>query len=307
MAVVTSYKGKRYGWVKRPLGIVVVLVALGGCSCEEPVEVSVDAKCAVIAEAGSGRVFFAKNADEKFPPASTAKVMTAVLAVENLDMDTEITPSAGALSVEPTIAGLRPGVKYRVRDLLAAVLIKSANDAAMVIAEAVAGSEKNFTAMMNRKAEEIGMKNTFFATASGLPTGKKDSQYTTARDLADMMRYAARHKAILEMMSKKDMYIYGSDGRRIYLKTHNKTLLSGGGNAPWGKTGYTREAKRTFAGIDPSLEPKIVFSLLQSDALWKDITELKDKGLAIYEKKHRNFFKDLIGRIKTKGKGSTGR
>ena len=71
------------------------------------------------------------------------------------------------------------------------------------------------------------MDNTYFATPSGLPTGQKDSQYTTARDLAKLMRYAKRYKVILDKMSQKDENIYGSDGKRIYLKTHNKCLFNG--------------------------------------------------------------------------------
>ena len=116
------------------------------------------------------------------------------------------------------------------------------------------------------------MENTYFATASGLPTGKRDSQYTTARDLAHMMRYALRYNIILDLMSQKELEIFGSDNKVIYLKTHNKALLRSE-KAPWGKTGYTKEAKRTFVGTDPSYRPVIVFGLLQSTDLWNDITK----------------------------------
>lgn len=264
--------------------IVISLFFLSGCKTKTipQIDIEVDAKGAVILEADTGVVLFEKDPDKRYPPASTAKVMTAIVGIENVSLSRQVEPTAEAVYVEPTIAGLKPGVKYQFKDLLAAILIKSANDAARVIAEEVAGSEKEFVVLMNDKAKEIGMENTYFASASGLPTGKKDSQYTTARDLAKMMQYASRYSVIIELMSKKETVIQGDDGRNIYLKTHNKSLFKDE-NAPWGKTGYTREARRTFAGIDPSYEPKIAFGVLKSTDLWVDIATLKDKGLEIYD------------------------
>ena len=245
------------------------------------IEVDIDAKAAVILNVETGEVLYQKNPHKRYPPASTVKIMTAIVAIENLPLDTEIMATKEAVYVEPTVAGLKPGVKYKMRDLLLAILIKSANDAASVIAEEVAGSETEFVRLMNEKALEIGMTDTNFMTASGLPTGRKDKQYTTAMDLAVMMRYAAGNEVIIEAVSQKTATIYGSDGKKIFLKTHNKSLLRDE-NAPWGKTGYTIEAKRTFAGVDPSKEPSIAFGLLKSNSLWEDITTLKDKGLELY-------------------------
>jgi len=261
------------------------------------INVDVTGRCAFVMDADSRKALYEKNAEMRFPPASTSKIMTAVVAIESMGLDREISPSQLVVRVEPTIIGLKPGVKYKLRDLLAAILIKSANDAAFTIAEAVAGSEKEFAVLMNKKAAEIGMINTFYATASGLPTGRKDSQYTTAKDLAILMNYAKRYKVILDNMSRKEAWITGSDGNKICLRTHNRALLMRQ-DAPWGKTGYTIEAKRTFAGLDPQIRPKIVFGLLQSEALWDDIFTLKDKGLELYEIEHTGFFKALSMWIK---------
>lgn len=283
---------------RNKLYAIILLVSLvsSGCAKEEPLpEVTVNGKGALIVDAVTYDVLFQKNPDGKFPPASTTKVMTAILAIENLPLDYDVVPTKNVASVEPTVIGLRPGVKYKLSDLIKAIIIKSANDAAFVIAEAVAGSEKEFARMMNEKARRIGMESTYFATASGLPTGKKDSQYTTARDLAIMMCYAMQYDVILEAMSKPTAEIEGSNGRRIYLKTHNKALLRDPETAPWGKTGYTREARRTFAGCDPSMEPKIAFGLLKSTDLWRDITTLKDKGLEIHQIKSRTWWDRFRG------------
>ncbi|MEA3489758.1 MAG: serine hydrolase [Candidatus Omnitrophota bacterium] len=277
----------------------VYVLVLAGCTRElPPVEVDVNAKSAMITGARTGEMLYEKDPDKRYPPASTVKVMTAVVAVENMPLESEIVPTKKALRVEPTVAGLKTGVGYKLRDLLAAILIKSANDAAVAIAESVSGSETRFVELMNAKAVEIGMNDTRFANASGLPTGKKDRQYSTARDLAKMMRYALRYRVILDEMSKKEAYISGTDGREIYLKTHNKALLRYN-DAPWGKTGYTIEARRTFVGVDPSLNPMVVFSLLKSNDLWDDIMTLKRKGLEIYEEKRKNFFTDLIDWIRS--------
>ncbi len=279
--------------------LAVAVCVLGGCGSKAvPVRIDVSAEAAVIVEAGSGKVLFAKNADGRFPPASTTKVMTAIVALENLSPGNEITAGDKVLRVEPTIAGLKPGVRYPLEDLLEAILIRSANDAAVAIAEGACGSEEGFAGLMNAKAERLGMEDTFFATASGLPTGKKDSQYTTAKDLARMMRYALRHESILEIMSRKTADICGSDGRKIHLKTHNKSLLRGG-DAAWGKTGYTRQARLTFVGVEASHEPRIVFAFLRSTDLWGDVAKLRTNGLELYDQRHRTVFSGIINWIKS--------
>jgi len=263
------------------------------------VVIDVNAKSAIIMEVESGKVLFEKNADKRFPPASTTKIMTAITVIECLPLLEEITASLKAVRVEPIVAGLKPGVKYRAGDLLAAILIRSGNDAAVVLAEGTAGSEEDFARLMNAKAGTLGLKDTYFATASGLPTGRKDSQYTTVRDLANMMRYALRHEIILEMMSRKEADIYGSDRQRIHLRTINRSLSREKGTA-WGKTGYTREAKRTFVGVDPCSEPRIVFALLQSTDLWNDIAALKDQGLEIYEESRRTIVSGIVDWIRSR-------
>ena len=278
--------------------ILIATCILAGCRREMPeVDVSVNGKAAMIMDARNGRVLFEKASKTEYPPASTAKVMTAIVAIESMPLDGEITPGKKAVYVEPTVAGLKAGVSYKLEDLIAAILIKSANDAAVAIAEGVSGSEERFAELMNIKAKDIGMNDTYFANASGLPTGKQDKQYTTAHDLAIMMRYALRYEIIIETMSKPEMKIFGSDGREIYLKTHNKALLKEE-DASWGKTGYTREARRTFAGVDPSADPHVVFSLLKSNDLWKDIRTLKNDGLVLYYLSRRTRLGDLIGWIK---------
>ena len=280
---------------------VLFCTFLSGCIQKEKdqIEIQLSARSAVIAEAKNGQVLYSKNPKTKYPPASTAKIMTAIIAIENMKLDTEIIASSSISRVEPTVVPLRPGVGYKLKDLLAAILIKSANDAAVVIAEGVSGSEENFAILMNEKARQIGMENTYFVTASGLPTGKKDEQYTTSEDLVKMIREASKYIFLLELMGKTEGVLQGSDGKEVYLKTHNKSLYGETG-ASWGKTGYTKEASRTFAGTDPTPRPKIVFALLKSNNLWKDIEKLKINGLELYEEKHKNIILKIVDWIRKK-------
>ncbi len=274
-----------------------------GRKAETPTRIDVKAKSAIIVDAENGKVLFEKDADTRLQPASTVKVMTSILAAEHLLMDEEVVATNSILHVEPTYVGLKPGVKYKAKDLISAILIKSGNDAAVAIADAVAGDEKKFVELMNEKALQLGMDNTNFMTSSGLPSNPRESQYSTARDLAKMMRYALKNQTLHEAMGKKKGVISGSDGRKLYLKAHNKSLRSETGKA-WGKTGYTKKARRTFVGTDPSKEPKIIIALLRSNDLWKDIATLKSEGLKLHEKSRRKLFTKLADWIKSVGSGS---
>ncbi|KJJ86041.1 D-alanyl-D-alanine carboxypeptidase [Candidatus Omnitrophus magneticus] len=256
------------------------------------IEINVNAESALIISAKTGTTFFEKEPDKKLYPASTVKLMTAVLALEKKGMDSYITTTSTVTRVEPTIIKLKPSVKYKTSDLICAILINSANDAAVAIAEGVAGSEKEFVKLMNKKALELGMNDTNFTTASGLPLKKKDAQFTTCRDLVKLMKYAAQYEFLLGALSKDEMEIAGSDGVKIKLTTHNKSLFSENSKA-WGKTGYTMKARRTFVGVDPSFSPSIIFALMKSDDLWQDISKLKNGGMECYMAKPKSFIEKV--------------
>lgn len=273
--------------------LALCAILISGCGKpEKPIEVKLSAVSAIIIDAKTGEVLYEKNADERLLPASTTKVMTAVVAMERTSFLSVITATNSVTRVEPTVAKLKPGVKYYAKDLMKALLIKSANDAAVAIAEGVSGNERNFVELMNAKAAELGMENTHFANASGLPPNKGESQYTTARDLAKLMRYASKYRFFVRTMAKSKDTICGSDGVKVLLETHNKSLTMAD-NVSWGKTGYTKKAGRTYVGMDPSYPPKIIFSFLKSEDLENDIFVLKSAGLELYERKHEGVFRKL--------------
>ncbi|MBO5701847.1 MAG: D-alanyl-D-alanine carboxypeptidase [Clostridia bacterium] len=164
-----------------------------------------DCKSAVLMEAETGRILYEQNADESLPPASVTKVMTLLLTMEaiekgNITLDQMLTASDHAASMGGTQVFLEVGEQMSVEDLLKSVIIASANDAAVVLAEAIAGSEESFVSMMNNRASELGMQNTHFENTNGLDDTVTD-HVTSARDISLMSRELIRHEKILEYSS----------------------------------------------------------------------------------------------------------
>lgn len=206
-------------------------------------------KGVILSNSTKGKRLFGKDVERKVLPASTVKIMTALLVLERLPLDRYVTVGAAATNVQPTKLDLVPGERYKVGDLLYAILLKSANDASVVLAEAVAGSEEKFVDLMNQRARQLGARNTKFANPHGLPTSPKDrAQYTTAYDMYLIFLKALKHSFFREAIKRKYKTIYSSDGREITLKSHNKILFSGWKKEIYGKTGYTRAAGTCFVG-----------------------------------------------------------
>ncbi|HCC69137.1 MAG TPA: D-alanyl-D-alanine carboxypeptidase [Nitrospiraceae bacterium] len=238
------------------------------------------ARGAVVMEASTGRLLFAKNPDLRFAPASTVKVMTAIIVVERADLDKSVTISSRAASQSGSSLHLKNGSKIRIEDLLYASLMRSANDAAVALAEAVAGSEREFVKLMNQKAIQIGATNTRYINATGLP-GK--GQYTTARDLSRIMRYAIRNPVIKEILSTKARKINTGRGRNIFIRNSNK-LLWKKDHMIGGKTGFTRKARHCFVGVAKKDDSKVITAVLGSSSrnkLWSEARKLFERGFRL--------------------------
>ncbi len=237
------------------------------------------AKSAVVMDARSGNVLYSKNPHLRLPPASTTKLMTALVTLERLPLDKWVSVSRRAAGAAPSRAGLTLNAQYRVRDLLLATLVSSSNDAAVALAEAAAGSEGHFAELMNEKASQLGMNNTRFVNATGLPEERR-LHYSTAFDLSLLMRCGARDPRIDEMMGFTTAVIRGSDGRPVFIKNHNKMLWRTPGFVK-GKTGWTFASRHTFVGTDYSSDKKIAFAMLSSRKPWIDIERLAAFGLLL--------------------------
>jgi D-alanyl-D-alanine carboxypeptidase (penicillin-binding protein 5/6) len=230
-----------------------------GLGAEEPlVEPATEAqeppaKGACIIEMISGRQLYAYNADAQLPMASTTKVMTALLALENSQLTDKVTCSANAFGVPGTSIYLVRGETLTMEEMLQGLLLASGNDAAVAIAEHVGGTLRGFADMMNARAQELGATRTHFVNPHGLPA---EGHYTTARDLAIIAREAMQNPVFRQIVSTQRASIpwEGKDQNR-QLTTKNKLLTDYPG-ATGIKTGYTRAAGRclVFGAVRDNLE-----------------------------------------------------
>lgn len=203
-----------------------------GQDVEPPV---INAMAAVVVEESTGRILYEKNALQKRSIASTTKIMTALVALENANVEDVVTVSRRAASIGGSVASLRQGDKYTLRELLYALLLVSANDAAIAIAEHVGGSVEGFAEMMNKRARSLGAVNSNFVTPHGLD---RENQYSTAYDVALITIEALKHPLFREIVSTVSSYI---PGHSLY---NTNELLGSYPGADGVKTGYTGKAGR---------------------------------------------------------------
>lgn len=211
---------------------------------EEKGGINIEARSALLLEPKSGKIIYEKNADEKFAPASVTKIMTMLLAIEAVDsgkikLDDKITCSENAKKMGGSTMLLDTGEIRSVEDILKGIAIASGNDAAVAMAEYLGGSEDSFVELMNKRAQELGMKNTTFKNCNGLPA---EGHVSTARDIALMSMELLKHEKILKYTGTYMETI--SEGRKtpIELVNHNKLVRFFKG-CDGLKTGYTSQAK----------------------------------------------------------------
>ncbi len=240
----------------------------------------IKSKAAVVMDAETGRVLYAKNPEHCLLPASTTKLMTALVVLENAGLKDVVTVSRRAARTAPMKSGLREGDRVTIETLLYAALMKSANDAAVALAEAVGGSEAEFVKMMNRKAGAIGAHNTKFINANGLP-GK--GQYITAYDLSKIMREAIRFPVLKEILNTRVAEVSTQSGKMIFMKNTNRLLWSDE-DIVGGKTGYTRQARHCFVCVGERQNETLIVALLGTPSralLWKESEDLMAFGLKV--------------------------
>jgi D-alanyl-D-alanine carboxypeptidase len=232
----------------------------------------VTAKGALVQRLDTGTVAVQRNSVEARRAASTVKILTAIIAVQELKLDDEAVISKRAACIAPSKAYLTRGAKYKVRDLLKAFLMGSANDAGVALAEAVSGTEIKFSQLMNKRARQMGAKHSKFLNATGLPEGKK-WQGASPQDLAIFMKKFSEYPFLMDVLSRKKAVIQGSDGKKISIKNHNK-LLWREGNTLIGKTGYTRRAGQCFLGIFKKDGRQYIVVMQGGSKLWGDLKVL---------------------------------
>lgn len=204
--------------------------------------ISDTAKSTIVMDMDSGRILYQKNANEQRLIASTTKIMTAVIAIENGNLDEEVTVGEEVLKMYGSNIYIELGEVMTLRNLLYGLLLRSGNDAAIVIACNIGKTEEKFVEMMNAKANEIGMKNTIFRNSHGLDEETKN--YSTAKDMAILSSYANKLD-VYKQISKTKKWTVQTDKKSYVWNNRNKLLYSYK-NATGGKTGYTPSAGRTL-------------------------------------------------------------
>lgn len=252
------------------------------------------AQSAVLMDADSGRILFAKNGQEERAMASTTKIMTCILALENGDLSEEITVSAEAASQPAVRLGMREGQRFRLNDLLYSLMLESHNDSAVAVAECVGGTVEGFAAMMNRKAMELGCSDTYFITPNGLDaedeTGK---HHTTAADLARIMKYcimdSEKKDAFLEITRTESYQFLDCDGSGSYSCSNHNSFLHMMEGALSGKTGFTADAGYCYVGALRRDDRTFIVALLacgwpnNKGYKWSDTRKLMDYALENYQ------------------------
>jgi D-alanyl-D-alanine carboxypeptidase len=223
-------------------------------------------------------VLSAKYPSVKLPPASTVKLVTAMVALDNLDPAAKVIVSSRARAARSGKPRLMMNDELTVSDLLHLALMRSNNSAAVALAEAAGGSEDAFVALMNQKVKAIGANDTHFVTASGLPKGR---QYTTALDLTIILKKALTYPIIREILGKKEWMVKTAAGRELYLSSTDNLLWSRS-NMVGGKTGFTCNARHCFVGAMDTEKGLIFTAVLGAPSrsrLWKSALMLADIGM----------------------------
>jgi D-alanyl-D-alanine carboxypeptidase (penicillin-binding protein 5/6) len=238
----------------------------------------VTAKAAILIDNQTGDVLWQRNPDLPLPPASTTKIVTAILALQSGRLDDSFRVTPEAAQAPPSKISVQPGWRMRLRDLVYAVLLNSANDASVVIAEGLAGSVPAFAERMNARARALGATHSHFVNPNGLPAA---DHYSTARDLATMFEYALQDPVFNSVINTKTTIVSPAAGsaRRIVLRSHNR-LLGNYHIHVVGKTGWTLAAKKCFVGAAQANGREIGVAVLGSRDLWGDLKRLIEYGFS---------------------------
>jgi len=240
---------------------------------------TVSAKAALLYSPQTGRCLYEKNADQRLPMASTTKIMTALVVLEKLPPERVVTVKKEACGVEGSSLYLQPGEELTVRQLLEGLMLRSANDAAEMLALETAGSIEAFAALMNEKAAALGAVNTHFENPHGLD-GKE--HYTTARDLAQIAAAAMKTELFREIVGQRSVKMPSADGGVRVVTNHNKLLYLYEG-ACGIKTGFTKKCGRCLVGAAERDGVELITVTLAASDDWNDHKKLFDYGFSKLE------------------------
>ena len=255
-----------------------LLLIAGPCSAARPaasLDETILARAALLFDASTGKEIYARNPDTPYPPASTTKLMTALLLYEKKGLGGSMRITPADTGVEPSHIPLVAGETISISDLVHALLISSDNDAAMAIARYVAGSSSAFVDQMNQRAVALGCTRTRFANPNGLPA---PNEYTTAHDLHKIFQKVLTIPELRQIMRMKSYTIETESGTHN-LKNHNRLLGLYPGMGP-AKTGWTLSSRHTYAASASRDGRELHLIILNSKDKWPDAVALFNYGFA---------------------------
>ena len=247
---------------------------------------SINAASAILIDNRTNKVLYSKNEDTKMFPASTTKIMTAIITLENCSLDEQATASFDAVNIPEgyATADIKIGETFTVEQLLEMLLVHSANDAANVLAEHVGGSLESFVSIMNTKASELGLTNSHFTNAYGL---QDNNHYTTARDLATIMKYCLQNEDFRRICGLASCAIPATNMSepRTYAST-NQLLIAGNNNyypyVTTGKTGFTSDAKHCLVSSAYNNDLELICVVLGSEDNFGDTRAIYNYAYSTY-------------------------
>jgi len=264
-------------------GLLFLQLPLAGAATQtEPLALlnqKVQARSALLVDAASGRVLFSRNPTEGLPPASTVKLLTALLVYERTQLKGEVVIENADTLVEPSRIPLQAGETVPVKTLVQSLLIGSDNDSALALARHTGGSVEKFVATMNARARELGCTNSLFKNPNGLPA---PDQVTTACDLLKIFQAAMAVPELREICRTPSLPLKTAAGLQT-LKNHNKLLGVYPGMGP-AKTGWTLRSRHTFAASATRDGRELHLILLHSANKWADATALFDFGFGQFRR-----------------------
>jgi len=238
----------------------------------------VSAQAALIVDLNSGVTLYEKDADKKLLPASTTKIITALVAMEYYPLDKVLT--VGRINVEGQKMGLVYGERISVNDLLYGLLVYSANDAAEVLAQSYLGGRDGFIFAMNAKAKELYLTNSYFSNPSGLDG---NGHYSTARDLVRVSWVAMKNPLFSEIVATKEKTVKSEDGKIVHKLTNINKLLDEKEGILGVKTGWTEEARENLVTYINKDKKRILIAILGSQDRFGETKELIDWTFGNYE------------------------
>lgn len=268
-----------------PLTIAIVIFAVTMCAlpwlltreafADGAPELS--AVSAVLIDQASGKVIYEKNMNDEHYPASTTKVLTALLVLENLELDSKITLPEDYVNVGETNIGLQAGSRQTVEELLMATMLYSANDAAQALAIGAAGTEDAFVELMNQRVAEMNLQHTHFTNPHGL---HNEEHYTSAYDLAMIARSAMDNPEFRRIVTTESFVIHKLNGEDNYTVYNRNSLLNQFEFADGIKTGYTKQAGNCIVASATKNDMQLIAVLLNSSDIFGESRQLLEWGFA---------------------------